>query len=980
MHAVNELMTRGCPSAVLLYLAHGRGAAVDILHVIFDDLRPDLGAYGRRWARTPHLDALADSGVIFTQAHAAVANCAPSRASFLTGRRPDWNGVLDLYTHHRDADSHVVTLPQALRESEKRYLTVSYGKVFHQGEDDPLAWAPQAEFADHHTCRGIRRRPTTPPGSPGDPCPGQGPMRWNYHQYHLPGLMRGRGGSSFWFERGPDANPNGVNYTDYVIADQAREGLERLAVQPRPWYLAVGFVRPHLPFNSPASFFDAFPPNAVPPPPRRNPPSRASVLTANSVRVGEGELNAKMWKRPDEENLVKKYLRGNPSTSMARNASAAYAAAVSFADAQFGRVMNHLATLGLRQTTAIVVHSDHGWKLGHLGGWGKHSPLTQDTHVPLIISVPGALPGRIDSPVELLDVFPTIIDLAGVSPRHSLALHGRSLRPTIEGRQVNAVGFAVSQWPQVLNSQPQKGITCMGYSLRIANWTLVQWVLTPTRCSRTGGALHCLGPRRDTPGNAAAWKELERRFAGVIDPCSGHADLFRAPPDYGVKPWLEPESRNVIDAYPQIAKELRELLILHLHLDRNRVAPSRKQQINRLSGTVPKPKQSKSRRSVCHAPTQIDITIPPLIIGGQGGSGTRSIVLFLRAAGVLLNGDEDMQTRDALAMRRAHLTKLDTTWKSLPLFRRLDWNLNFCQLPLDVQRVESARGRAFARHILQLIDAYKHLGNKTWGWKEPRNIFHLPLWQAMFPKFKFLHIVRDVRTISKVHVEGSAHVWRAFWDDDYDMVQKGLIEQLFASEEDSKSAVPLLAAYRALVLWRLFFIKFWCQEQLALLRAGATLGKERYRCLRIEDLISPTAQRESVISALLSWSGVSLPNSFAAMTNVFIGHEARYSRDFRICDMLVNMTRAIIIMPGVLEAAAENKSVLEASVRSHCRSGHHRAFDTVAYPALKALGYLQPVKKDSDSDAHFALLDWHLHPLNGNIANKRPGNPKRRQT
>ena len=211
-------------------------------------------------------------------------------------------------------------------------------------------------------------------------------------------------------------------------------------------------------------------------------------------------------------------------------------------------------------------------------------------------------------------------------------------------------------------------------------------------------------------------------------------------------------------------------------------------------------------------------------------------------------------------------------------------------------------------------------------------------------------------------------------------MQKGLIEQLFASEEDSKSAVPLLAAYRALVLWRLFFIKFWCQEQLALLRAGATLGKERYRCLRIEDLISPTAQRESVISALLSWSGVSLPKSFAAMTNVFIGHEARYSRDFRICDMLVNMTRAIIIMPGVLEAAAENKSVLEASVRSHCRSGHHRAFDTVAYPALKALGYLQPVKKDSDSDAHFALLDWHLHPLNGNIANKRPGNPKRRQT
>ena len=109
----------------------------------------------------------------------------------------------------------------------------------------------------------------------------------------------------------------------------------------------------------------------------------------------------------------------------------------------------------------------------------------------------------------------------------------------------------------------------MGYSLRIANWTLVQWVLTPTSCTRTRGALHCHGPRRATPGNAAAWKELERRFAGVIDPCSGHADRFRAPLNYGVKPWVEPESRNVIDAYPQIAKELRELLVLRLHLDRD---------------------------------------------------------------------------------------------------------------------------------------------------------------------------------------------------------------------------------------------------------------------------------------------------------------------------------------------------------------------------------------------------------------------------
>ena len=126
----------------------------NLLLIIVDDLRPDLGLYGRRWARTPHMDVLGAQSTVFTSAFASVANCAPSRASILTGLRPRSHGVLDLTTHVRDRLPNVITLPQAFREAG--YLSVSYGKVFHQFLDDKLSWSSQAEFPDNHTYRGLR--------------------------------------------------------------------------------------------------------------------------------------------------------------------------------------------------------------------------------------------------------------------------------------------------------------------------------------------------------------------------------------------------------------------------------------------------------------------------------------------------------------------------------------------------------------------------------------------------------------------------------------------------------------------------------------------------------------------------------------------------------------------------------------------------------------------------------------------------------
>ena len=124
----------------------------NILLLILDDLRPDLGAYGAQWARTPHLDGLAESGAVMLRAYASVANCCPSRAALLTGLRPDFNGVLDLYSHVRDKQPSVVTLPQRFRQAG--YISVGFGKVFHQDLDDELSWTPEAEFATNRSCRG----------------------------------------------------------------------------------------------------------------------------------------------------------------------------------------------------------------------------------------------------------------------------------------------------------------------------------------------------------------------------------------------------------------------------------------------------------------------------------------------------------------------------------------------------------------------------------------------------------------------------------------------------------------------------------------------------------------------------------------------------------------------------------------------------------------------------------------------------------
>ena len=575
----------------------------NVLLLIIDDLRTDLGVYGRDWAQTPHIDRLARASCLFLQAHAAVANCAPSRASLLTGQRPRTHGVLDLRTHVRDRQPGVVTLPQHFRQAGG-YLAVSYGKIFHQYLDDAPSWSGQDEFADGHTYRGLRGRAWSRAGG--------WTRGWAYNEYTTPAnratlrevMARRRRGDYRTginaavprYERGPppsaeeeevvveEASATNISapatiksagagpYTDARIASLGIRALRLFAARAdptRPWLLALGFVRPHLPLIAPARHWEA----------TREASTRAcadadgapelrgaalSRFTAHHLSGGDGELYDYKGPRPaptrDGDGDGGRVLRaGSVHGALLTNG---YAAAVSFVDAQVGRVTASLDALGQANTTTVVLLSDHGFKLGHLGGhWGKHTLMAADTHVPFLIRPApsggggtgrgdGAFsPRRVRAPVELIDLFPTLCELSGLPPPRASAhrLEGRSLVPLMRGRPSRlalARSAAFSQWPRVSlapvdsrggsrgGGAPSPPLECAGYAVRTQGWTLIQWAAPDDDGGDGGGgdgeeageeAGAAVNSSSSSSGGGG-WRRRQRRRRRE---CGQHYDLLR---------------------------------------------------------------------------------------------------------------------------------------------------------------------------------------------------------------------------------------------------------------------------------------------------------------------------------------------------------------------------------------------------------------------------------------------------------------------
>lgn len=417
----------------------------NVLFIAVDDLRPELGCYGMPVV-SPNIDRLAKQGVLFERAYAQQAVCSPSRSSVMTGARPDTTKVWDLETDFRKALPDVITLGQHFKNHG--YFSQGMGKIYHGGFNDAATWSvpwgtPSAPtYANEESLRLHRRTEGIVPsrGTKGG----------------KPAIPPGSRGPAYEGEDVPDDT-----FTDGKTARLAVATLRELAGRQKPFFLAVGFSKPHLPFVSPKRYWDLYDPSKIQLAPNpfypKGAPDYAILVPGGELRRYHGMPNGEI--PPD----------------VARRLKHAYYAATSYVDAQIGLVLDELERTGLRKNTIVVLWGDHGWKLGEHHAWSKHSNVENDTRVPLIISAPGlkSAGSHTRALAELVDIYPTLCDLAGLPlPSH---LEGNSLRPVLEqpGRSWKRAAF--SQYPRGIN-RDGKSLQLMGYSMRTDHHRLTVWV------------------------------------------------------------------------------------------------------------------------------------------------------------------------------------------------------------------------------------------------------------------------------------------------------------------------------------------------------------------------------------------------------------------------------------------------------------------------------------------------------------------------
>jgi iduronate 2-sulfatase len=405
-----------------------------------DDLRPELGYYGSA-AITPHLDALAARGTHFTRAYCQQAVCNPSRSSMLTGLRP---GTLGLYvngTHFRELKPDVMTLP--LWFKQHGYTTRCTGKLFHnwhtKEKGDPRSWsAPEfLHYANH-----------------GDDTPHvSGPLPEN-HAKHTEGLRKyGSVGMCECYDVPDEA------YYDGRVAAEAVRILPELK-KGSPFFLAVGFWKPHAPFNAPKKYWDLYDRSKLPPLNPARPTGAPEIAFHQSTEILGP---AAEQKQPTPEQIAE--MRHG------------YYAGVSYMDAQIGKVMAALKDQGLLENTVFVFWGDHGYHLGEHGLWAKTSNFELDARVPLIIAAPNSKQRgtRSTALVEMVDLFPTLNALCGLPAAPSL--EGTSLAPLLDDSNATVKPAAFTQHPRPAypDRTPDKQPTHMGYSVRTDGWRYTEW-------------------------------------------------------------------------------------------------------------------------------------------------------------------------------------------------------------------------------------------------------------------------------------------------------------------------------------------------------------------------------------------------------------------------------------------------------------------------------------------------------------------------
>lgn len=408
-------------------------ARPNVLFVAVDDLKPELGCYGSPIAKSPNIDRLAARGTVFLKAYCQQAVCAPSRASLLSGCRPDTTRIYNLETPLRSVMPDVVTLPQRFKQSG--YTTLSMGKIYHHRNDDAQGWSekptgyPGMTWLAEESKRVVEQRKIDEPDTKARSY-GRGPA------YESPDV--------------PDDA-----YADGKLALDAVARIEGFAKSREPFFLALGFARPHLPFNAPKKYWDLYDPNSIKLADNAHPPVDAPEIALHT----SGEIRA--YAGVPKEGPV-------ATDEVARTLIHGYLASVSYMDAQLGKVLDALDKTGLSENTIIILWGDHGWHLGDHGLWCKHTNFESATRAPLIIHAPGFAPGKTPRVAEFVDVFPTLCELAKLDPPPTL--EGTSLVPLM--RDAN---LAPEKWKKAAFSQYPRAGGVMGYSVTDGRYRFTSW-------------------------------------------------------------------------------------------------------------------------------------------------------------------------------------------------------------------------------------------------------------------------------------------------------------------------------------------------------------------------------------------------------------------------------------------------------------------------------------------------------------------------
>ena len=421
----------------------------NILFITIDDLKPDLGCYGDQLAITPNIDKLASRGTIFLNNQCQQAVCAPSRISMFTGLRPDSTKVWDLKTNMRDVCPNAVTMPEFF--SKHNYETTGLGKLMHGAKNgDQQSWTipckedSELKYATKYGYPAGGNYLSEISKKTNDEIKGR-KMNWREKKEY----MREKGAAPpFEFLDLPDSA-----YADGAIADEGMILLEKFANSAKPFFLALGFHKPHLPFVAPKKYWNLYKHDDF------------HLAAFQKHAEGSPDFAYHTWGELRHYSEIPK--KGPLDKDKQRELIHAYYACISYVDAQVGRVIAKLDQLGLAKNTIIVLWGDHGWHLGDHGLWCKHSNFEQATHAPLIIIAPGYKGDqRTDSPTEFVDVFPTLCQLTKLNTPKQL--EGESLVPILKDPKKMTKKFAMSQFPRGNK---------MGYAMRTKRFRYIQWFL-----------------------------------------------------------------------------------------------------------------------------------------------------------------------------------------------------------------------------------------------------------------------------------------------------------------------------------------------------------------------------------------------------------------------------------------------------------------------------------------------------------------------